>query len=1654
MILKIPIKIVRKIYGWCTKTRLRKILSSVLVFLILLTSIKYIFIYPNTAKAADVFIKLDEGYGTTPSDTNSTISAGTLNGASWRTDDMCKDGKCLYFDGDEDYVSYADDPDLDFAAADSFTITGWFRHTQATAVGSMVAKILDSDNDGGYIVQMQSDGDISCILEDDDADTTFDDTISSTLATYDDNIWHQFACVKSTTASLTLYIDGVEVAQSSSLAATGSLANDEPFIIGIRNAGGTTDYQGFLDEIKVYRSARTATEVKADFTGETPNRGVAASFEPNQEFTSNGLVGYWRMDETASPSIDYSGNGNSGTWQSSPAAAAGKFSNAIDLNGSTQYISGSASTSLTQTGNITISGWIYRDTAGQTDVIIDYALNSEAEAGNHLYTFTINSADNLSLDWEHGAGTNDSVTSSADISPTSGSWTHLAVTRNTATNEVKFFQNGIQLGTTQTFTNDPTGGTTSTLAIGRNESSATDYFDGKIDELRIYNREFSPSEIQTLYGWAPGPVGHWKLDENTGTTANDSSTNGNTGTLSGTTTPSWATGKYGAGNSFNGSTAYVGAGNGSSLQITNNLTLSSWIKLTSNSTTQDIIARNGASANYNYRLYVNSSGQAVMEVSSDGTATTTVTGSSTLSTNTWYHISGTYVPSTSMTIYVNGVQDGLNTTSIPASINNTSSVALKLGAENTGATVAGGAFVQACSNGATTLSTLTVTCATTAGNLLVIVLGANSGSSRTYLAEDSNGTDFTACAACDHRPSGITNTQILHYLLTTQNSTGVTVTVTGGAVSMAATVLEFSGVQSSPLDQGVVGFEDVAGVSGALTSGATGTTTQANEIAVGGLTTRNGSSTTGNGTGWTYATQFIQGTTIGIVGGYKVLTATGTETNTGTATGTPQWVATAATFKSNTPSTGNNFSGVIDDAKVYNYDRTPQQIVEDMNAGHPAPGSPVGSSVGYWKFDEGKGDTVYDNSIHTNNGGLAGSSAACPTGADDGCPSWTNSGKFEKALTFSKTGVDDYVEIADDSSLRPENGSWSVSFWANPADADQGGSFISKDQTSGDFERWTVFMCGDITCNTSGQLLWANFQQSGTVYRSALSTNDIADGTWHQYAAVFDKNNDKVRLFMDGRELTTTTATSGVWPTVNNTDPLRIGGQNIAGNYIETSIDEVQIYNSALSPDQIKLAHNRNSTAVMGAVSTDSSGNASFASIRSYCPPGNTDTNCGSGDPSPVGEWKLDDNTGTTASDTSANNSTGTFNGGVTWSTGKMGSGVKINGVSSSYVTMTDPADGSLDVGTGNFTIEAWVNLDPSSTVTIPSVVEKGGTSGAVAGYWLYYLNSASTLQFRVGDGTNRTGPNGTTNIKDGLWHHVAAVADRTGANMAYLYVDGRLEGSADISTVTGSADNALIFTLSSDVSNCAWLGSLDNVSLYKYVRSQSEIAWSYNYGKPVAWYKMDESLWNTTANEVKDSSGNGLHGTAAGNATTTASGKYNYAGTFDGTGDYFDASDNAKLDITADFTLSAWINLTTAAIGNQFIITKRSGTGGGGGYDIAIGNSSEVFCQTDNGTTTTSSSTPTGVISTSSGWQHVTAVRSGTSCRIYIDGVDRTTTAGTHTTLTANANAVRVGGNLNNSEYWNGQIDDARIYNYAMTAQQVKTLMNESAALRYGANN
>ncbi|OGG36109.1 hypothetical protein A3G68_05535 [Candidatus Gottesmanbacteria bacterium RIFCSPLOWO2_12_FULL_42_10] len=94
---------------------------------------------------------------------------------------------------------------------------------------------------------------------------------------------------------------------------------------------------------------------------------------------------------------------------------------------------------------------------------------------------------------------------------------------------------------------------------------ASEYFTGQLDDVRIYNRAFSPAEVSRLYNWGSGLLGWWKMDEGSADTCSggvndscDSSGNGYDGAWNGHATST--NGRFGNGVTFDGTGDYVDAG--------------------------------------------------------------------------------------------------------------------------------------------------------------------------------------------------------------------------------------------------------------------------------------------------------------------------------------------------------------------------------------------------------------------------------------------------------------------------------------------------------------------------------------------------------------------------------------------------------------------------------------------------------------------------------------------------------------------------------------------------------------------------------------------------------------------------------------------------------------------------------------------------------------------------------------------------------------------------------------------------------------------------------------------------------------------------------------------------------------------------------------
>jgi hypothetical protein len=198
--------------------------------------------------------------------------------------------------------------------------------------------------------------------------------------------------------------------------------------------------------------------------------------------------------------------------------------------------------------------------------------------------------------------------------------------------------------------------------------------------------------------------------------------------------------------------------------------------------------------------------------------------------------------------------------------------------------------------------------------------------------------------------------------------------------------------------------------------------------------------------------------------------------------------------------------------------------------------------VAWWKFDEAEGSNAGDSSGNERAGTLIGNPQWQPTG-----------GKAGGALVFD--GVDDYVETGYSDNLPV----WTIAAWVNSdaAPASQGPS-------------------GLIHWHKNLQINWdhqdenfrgaAGTQVAGNWY--AASFKDLQARTWYHLAATYDGEN--LKAYKDGVLITNTSTPIGNSDAESET--LKIGRHSFytdATNYFGGTLDDVRVYNYALSADDM-----------------------------------------------------------------------------------------------------------------------------------------------------------------------------------------------------------------------------------------------------------------------------------------------------------------------------------------------------------------------------------------------------------------------------------------------------------------------------------------------------
>ncbi|NIO45153.1 MAG: hypothetical protein GTN36_06420 [Candidatus Aenigmarchaeota archaeon] len=263
-------------------------------------------------------------------------------------------------------------------------------------------------------------------------------------------------------------------------------------------------------------------------------------------------------------------------------------------------------------------------------------------------------------------------------------------------------------------------------------------------------------------------------------------------------------------------------------------------------------------------------------------------------------------------------------------------------------------------------------------------------------------------------------------------------------------------------------------------------------------------------------------------------------TQKGIKTLTGAMVATANdVLIGNNPTDERQFNGIIDEVKIWDGALNPNEIMNEYIKNN---------LIGYWKFDEGSG-TAVDSSSFNNDGIINGaiwSSTDCKSGS---------------CLSFD--GNNDYVFVSDSLSLDSPTSTYTFMAWVKPYNAgeDSLGRVLDKGQAGGG---WAIYTCDVIGHCTDEFRFWLN---SATQFDSGDNTI-IYDG-WNHIALM--QNTSGLYWFVNGL-MTNKRSILTLNPTNEN---LYIGNREDLNRTFNGIIDEVKIYNYALTENEIVEEHNR-----------------------------------------------------------------------------------------------------------------------------------------------------------------------------------------------------------------------------------------------------------------------------------------------------------------------------------------------------------------------------------------------------------------------------------------------------------------------------------------------
>src|ERR1035438_6961584 len=472
-----------------------------------------------------------------PAEGNANDIVGTNNGSlignvSFTNGEV---GHGFYFDGGVDGIVVPDAPELNFNSNQDLSIDAWIQPLTQPGNDYDVIEVLDKRVAPTFNVQLGYDlflegGVLSFQMADVLAINSFNN-FSAGPDLRDGKFHHVAVTVqRNSTTGGRFYIDGQLAGTFDPTVCPGDLSNTGSLLIGSHPTPGFHgSYHGIIDELSLYRRALGSNEISAIY-----NAGSAGKCPNNCTPPPSDIISWWPAEETTDDIIGT----NSGTAMGSLGYTYGIVGRAFSLDGVSSYVLIPNSVSMNPPGPFTIEGWIYPTKDADQKILSKWGDQGIYE-NNRSYALKTTPGLGLALTISDLSNQWDSSFQEFTVTGvlTLNAWNHVAGTYDSGTGIRCLYVNGVNVGS-HTNAAVPVYDSIGPVTIGtflRSPDYNQDYFQGLIDELSLYNRALSSTEIQLIYNagsagkCVPGSSGVPVISQFTPA----SGTNGATVTISG-----------------------------------------------------------------------------------------------------------------------------------------------------------------------------------------------------------------------------------------------------------------------------------------------------------------------------------------------------------------------------------------------------------------------------------------------------------------------------------------------------------------------------------------------------------------------------------------------------------------------------------------------------------------------------------------------------------------------------------------------------------------------------------------------------------------------------------------------------------------------------------------------------------------------------------------------------------------------------------------------------------------------------------------------------------------------------------------------------------------------------------------------------------------